>query len=45
MSKSPRRNQFGEAHPSLERLIARVESSGSGRKYPVTRKKKKKDKK
>jgi hypothetical protein len=45
MSKSPHRNQFGNAHSSLEGLIARVESSGNGRKYPVTRKKKKKDKK
>jgi len=45
MSKSPRRNQFGEAHASLEGLIAKATSSGSFRKYPVTRKKKKKDKK
>lgn len=45
MSKSPHRNQFGYAHPSLERLIAIATSSGNGRKYPVTRKRENKDKK
>jgi hypothetical protein len=38
MSKSPRRNKFGDAHASLESLIARAESPD--RKYPIPRKKK-----
>lgn len=47
MSKSPHRNQFGDAHTPLEGLMARAESDGT--KYPVPRDKKtgkkKKDKK
>jgi hypothetical protein len=38
MSKSPHRNQFGDAHTALEGLMARAE--GTGTKYPVPRDKK-----